>query len=86
MARTENKKAVRITVRGVVQGVGFRPFVYGLACRHSLVGWVRNTSGSVEIEVEGEAESVDTFVTALENEAPPRARLRKANTNWYHRI
>ena len=51
---TQNPKSVkslRIAVRGVVQGVGFRPFIYRLAHDHQLAGWVRNASGSVEIEV-----------------------------------
>jgi len=68
-------KCVRIHVRGVVQGVGFRPFVYGLALENGLSGWVRNTSGSVEIEVEGAAEPVDRFVRELEAKAPPMARI-----------
>ena len=40
---------LRVRVRGIVQGVGFRPFVYALAVHHHLNGWVRNTSGGVEI-------------------------------------
>ncbi|MFN2145787.1 MAG: acylphosphatase, partial [Anaerolineales bacterium] len=47
-------KAWRISVRGVVQGVGFRPFVYQLAVENGLKGWVVNTSGDVTIVVEGE--------------------------------
>ena len=42
-----DRQLLRITVKGVVQGVGFRPFVYQLARKHSLNGWVLNTSGSV---------------------------------------
>ncbi|HUK76030.1 MAG TPA: acylphosphatase, partial [Thermoleophilia bacterium] len=45
--------ARRLRVRGVVQGVGFRPFVYNLALRCGLHGWVRNTSAGVEIQIEG---------------------------------
>ena len=67
--------AERLRVRGVVQGVGFRPFVYALAARHGLSGWVRNTSAGVEIHVEGPAEAVDAFATALPGEAPPRAHI-----------
>jgi len=44
-----SRTAVRISVRGVVQGVGFRPFVYSLAVRHGLRGWVLNTSAGVEV-------------------------------------
>ena len=40
----------RITIRGIVQGVGFRPFVYSIAIKNQLTGWVRNTSAGVEIE------------------------------------
>ena len=49
-------------VRGIVQGVGFRPFIYQLAGRCGLNGWVRNQSDGVEIEVAGPAESVGDFI------------------------
>jgi hydrogenase maturation protein HypF len=70
-------------VRGVVQGVGFRPFVYRLAQEHNLKGWVRNTSGSVEIEVEGDGETVDSFVLALEAQAPPMASIESVEVAFY---
>jgi hydrogenase maturation factor HypF (carbamoyltransferase family) len=44
------QSGLQIQVRGIVQGVGFRPFIYGLATRLELTGWVRNTSSGVEIE------------------------------------
>jgi len=69
------RQTLRISVRGVVQGVGFRPFVFRLAREHGLAGWVRNTSGSVEIEVEGPAAAVDGFLSALTAQAPPMARI-----------
>ncbi|MGQ9584930.1 MAG: carbamoyltransferase HypF [Anaerolineae bacterium] len=65
----------RITLRGVVQGVGFRPFVFNLAERLGVAGWVLNDSSGVEIEAEGLPEAVSAFVTALQAEAPPRARI-----------
>lgn len=65
----------RIHVKGIVQGVGFRPFVYGLAKRHGLSGWVRNTSAGVDIEVEGPAAALVAFTEALERDAPPLARI-----------
>jgi hydrogenase maturation protein HypF len=65
----------RITVRGVVQGVGFRPFIYNLAERHHLSGWVLNDSSGVEIEVEGDPEAVEAFVAAIREEAPPLAHI-----------
>jgi len=69
------RRAVRVHIQGVVQGVGFRPFVYGLARRYSLAGWVRNTSGGVQIEAEGASRDVQEFVQALEREAPPLAHI-----------
>ncbi len=74
--------ARRITVEGVVQGVGFRPFVYALAARYGLAGWVRNTASAVEIEVEGPAGAIEAFVGDLRDEQPPLAhveRLREAD-------
>ena len=65
--------ARRLRVRGVVQGVGFRPFVYNLALRCGLHGWVRNTSAGVEIQIEGQEAAVAAFRAALPREAPPRA-------------
>src|SRR5215212_6736223 len=67
--------AKHISVKGVVQGVGFRPFVYGLATRLDLHGWVCNTSGGVEILVDGQKPSLDQFVQSLSLEKPPLARI-----------
>jgi len=69
-----------ITVRGVVQGVGFRPFVYRLAHEHGLTGWVLNHSGGVDIEVEGLASSLENFLRDLEEKAPPLARIASVET------
>jgi len=66
---------VRIHIQGVVQGVGFRPFVFSLAEAQSLTGWVRNTSAGVEIEVDGSPDALDTFITSLTTDAPPLARI-----------
>ncbi|HET7375492.1 MAG TPA: acylphosphatase, partial [Anaerolineae bacterium] len=70
-----DKLARRLFVTGVVQGVGFRPFVYGLAARLDLAGWVCNTSAGVTIEIEGSGESIDEFQAALTRDAPPLARI-----------
>ena len=64
-----------ISVKGVVQGVGFRPFVYGLAIRFNLHGWVCNTSGGVEILVQGQAPNIDSFIHSLTAEAPALAKI-----------
>ncbi len=63
------------TVRGIVQGVGFRPFVFSLAKRHGLAGFVLNDGDGVSIEVEGRAEEIERFARALEQEAPELARI-----------
>jgi hydrogenase maturation protein HypF len=71
----ESVSLKRIHITGVVQGVGFRPFVYQLAHRHGLTGWVCNTSAGVDIEAEGPAQALERFVVELETEAPPIARI-----------
>jgi len=68
-------QGLRIHITGVVQGVGFRPFVYGLAARLSLAGWVRNTSAGVDIEVDGMPQDLQRFLNALKTETPPLARI-----------
>jgi hydrogenase maturation protein HypF len=60
----------RITLRGAVQGVGFRPFVYRLATELSLAGWVLNSSSGLVVEVEGPPERVTLFEQRLELERP----------------
>ena len=67
--------ARRIHVTGVVQGVGFRPFVYNLAVRLGLSGWVLNSSAGVEIEVAGPAAALDELVRQLRSHPPPLARI-----------
>ncbi len=70
-----------IHVTGVVQGVGFRPFVYGLATRLGLRGSVCNTSAGVDIVLQGEQAQVDSFAKSLSTEAPPLARIDQV-TAW----
>jgi hydrogenase maturation protein HypF len=72
-------RGARIHIRGIVQGVGFRPFVYGLAKRFGLAGWVRNTSAGVEIEVDGSPEHLQAFVKALQEETPLLAQIDSFN-------
>ncbi|HWB54380.1 MAG TPA: acylphosphatase, partial [Tepidisphaeraceae bacterium] len=64
-----------IEVRGTVQGVGFRPFVHGLASRLGLGGFVINSGGLVKIEIEGEAGKLDTFLSDLTAQLPPLAKI-----------
>ncbi|MGB2780727.1 MAG: carbamoyltransferase HypF, partial [Phycisphaerae bacterium] len=65
----------RIRVRGIVQGVGFRPAVYRLALERALGGWVRNDAEGVLIELEGPPQAVESFVSALQADPPPLARI-----------
>lgn len=68
-------EALRLSVTGVVQGVGFRPFVHRLALVHGLGGWVRNEAGEVQIEIEGRSRGVRAFLQDLVAKAPPLARI-----------
>ncbi len=65
------REARRLTLSGRVQGVGFRPFVYRIAQRNGITGWVRNVNGAVEIHAEGESAQLQGFSDALLAEAPP---------------
>lgn len=65
----------RILVTGIVQGVGFRPFVHRLAREYGLTGFVRNTGDGVAIEVEGATADIDRLIHAIGAEAPPLARV-----------
>jgi hydrogenase maturation protein HypF len=65
----------QIEVAGIVQGVGFRPYVYRLATERNLTGTVSNTSSGVSIEVEGPADVVDEFLSCLPRTAPPLSRI-----------
>jgi hydrogenase maturation protein HypF len=64
------RAAKRVCVRGLVQGVGFRPFIHRLAVQHELVGWVLNTSGSVDVHIEGHPAALDRFLAAIRETAP----------------
>jgi hydrogenase maturation protein HypF len=68
-----------ISVVGIVQGVGFRPFVHGLASRFHLLGFVRNQTGNVRIEVEGEGGSLDRFLNEITHHPPPLAQIDRVS-------
>ena len=69
------QSAAHVHVTGIVQGVGFRPFIFGLAERLHLYGWVQNTAAGVDIEIEGSQQEVQSFLDALWEEAPPLAHI-----------
>ncbi len=70
------KERIRIIIRGAVQGVGFRPFVYRLAADMGLSGWISNSLQGVMIEVEGPQEELRAFVLRIEREKPPLASIQ----------
>ncbi len=85
MTGVETSELARISVRGVVQGVGFRPFVYQLAAKYDLKGWVCNTSGDVKIEVEGASACLRRFLFELQNNSPPQARIEKIAVSYHQK-
>jgi hydrogenase maturation protein HypF len=66
---------LRLRVRGAVQGVGFRPFVYRLAQELGVTGWIANDPAGVIMEIEADDDQVAAFLGALHTQAPPRAQL-----------
>jgi hydrogenase maturation protein HypF len=69
-------------VRGAVQGVGFRPFVYRLAHELGLAGWVLNGTGGVAVELDGVQADLECFLRRLREEAPPRAIIVDVQAAW----
>jgi hydrogenase maturation protein HypF len=69
----------RARISGIVQGVGFRPFLWRLAGRHGLAGWVENGPAGVVVEVQGERASIDAWLAAIRREAPPLAAVEAIN-------
>jgi hydrogenase maturation protein HypF len=70
----------RISLRGIVQGVGFRPFVYNLAQRTGIRGFILNSSSGVTIEAEGADAALDEFLESLRRDPPPLARIEEITT------
>ncbi|MGH7139850.1 MAG: acylphosphatase, partial [Pirellulales bacterium] len=75
MTDDEIRTACRITIHGVVQGVGFRPFVYRIAQRHQIAGWVLNDATGVEIHAEGAIADIAAFVHELRSNPPAAATI-----------
>ncbi len=71
-----NNSAYRINIQGIVQGVGFRPYVYRLATEYHLKGWVLNSSEGIFMEVEGMEESLRFFLEKMQQSPPPLAIIR----------
>ncbi|HSQ22418.1 MAG TPA: acylphosphatase, partial [Coriobacteriia bacterium] len=73
-------RAVSLHVTGIVQGVGFRPFVYTLAARLGVRGWVKNSSSGVFAVAEGDGAAVGAFIEAIRTDAPPMAVITSVVT------
>jgi hydrogenase maturation protein HypF len=73
---------LKLSVRGAVQGVGFRPFVHRLATGLHLTGWVNNSPQGVGIEVEGPRARLEKFLLRLETEKPPRSFIQSLEASW----
>lgn len=73
-------KRVGVNIQGIVQGVGFRPFVYRLAQTHQLAGWVMNTPSGVLLEAQGASDGVRCFLAGLRNQAPALAVITDVQT------
>ncbi len=75
-----SEKSLQITVTGLVQGVGFRPFVFRIATKYHLTGWVQNTNENVIIQVSGTQQNINHFLYRLKKEAPAAAMIRDIST------
>ena len=73
---------LRISIRGAVQGVGFRPFIYRLAAEARLAGWVKNSSQGVTVEVEGSSERLKSFLLRIDREKPPRCFIQSLESSF----
>src|SRR5580704_7987266 len=71
-----NVERAKVIVRGAIQGVGYRPFIYRLATELGITGWVANSSHGVSIEAEGKRPTLDQFILRLDKERPPRAVIQ----------
>jgi hydrogenase maturation protein HypF len=79
---TSQRARLKLAVRGAVQGVGFRPFVFRLATGLGLAGWVNNSPQGVFIEVEGPRTTLEQFLLRLEIEKPPRSFIQSLEASW----
>jgi hydrogenase maturation protein HypF len=73
---------LRVAIRGAVQGVGFRPFIYRLATELGVSGWVNNSPQGVFIEIEGDKQRLDNFLLRVEKEKPPRSFIQSLESSF----
>ena len=77
-----NKRTAHINIKGIVQGVGFRPFVYNLAISRKIVGWVRNSSAGVDIVITDSEEVIKLFCDEIKKTAPPLSKIDTFTKDW----
>jgi hydrogenase maturation protein HypF len=82
LVKNDGTQRLRVVIRGAVQGVGFRPFVYRLARELDLTGWVNNSSQGVFLEVEGPQEDLNAFVLRLQRENPPLSVIQTLESSF----
>jgi len=70
-----------IIIKGIVQGVGFRPFIHNLVQNYNLSGWVLNSNQGVEMDIEGKTEELNNFIDDIKKKLPPLARIEKIEVN-----
>ena len=80
--QTSRCTRLKLSIRGAVQGVGFRPFVFRLASELNLTGWVNNSPQGVFIEIEGPRAKLEKFLLRLETEKPPRSFIQSLESSW----
>ena len=83
MTNATDIERARIFVKGIVQGIGFRPFIYKLAFKHDLKGFVYNTSEGVIIEAEGHKGNIDRFYNEILTNAPPLSRIENSTISYF---
>jgi hydrogenase maturation protein HypF len=76
LMRTSSTKNINIKIKGLVQGVGFRPFVYRAALKNDVSGWVKNRQDGILIEASGKTKNVDSFFSNLKNDFPVAAQIQ----------
>ncbi len=86
MANDKQLQRLRVVIRGAVQGVGFRPFIYRLATDLGLTGWVQNSTKGVFIEVEGGREQLERFLLRIERERPPRSFIQSLESSFLEAV
>ncbi|MGK7941398.1 MAG: carbamoyltransferase HypF [Crocosphaera sp.] len=79
-------KRLKMIIKGAVQGVGFRPFIYRLATELNLKGWVNNSASGVFIEVEGTRTILEQFLSRIPKEKPPISQINTIETSWLNPI